>query len=98
MFPRAVSTSASNHRRFSSDARHQVLVVVPPKTKSIVDWLCNETDAQIILTDATMPFRKLDEVFEQPLSEVVIGDPRRTAETQLVLSDTTSIAPRLAVR
>jgi|TARA_Y100000034_G_scaffold69923_1_gene84392 hypothetical protein len=66
--------------------------VVPPKCKRVIDWL--ETyQGSLFISDATMPFQDLDKIFGEKLHHFYLGDPNRTAETQLIICDCQNIAP-----
>jgi hypothetical protein len=43
---------------------------------------------QVLVTDATMPLVSMSDLFRIPFKRFVVGDPRRTCEYQLVVSDT----------
>lgn len=70
----------------------EINFLVPPKNKMVVDWV-NKLGAQIVITDAVLPCQDLREVFGPELQEKAIGDPQGTAETQLVIADSRSVAP-----
>lgn len=70
----------------------EINFLVPPKNKLVVDWV-NKLGAQIIITDAVLPYQDLKDVFGSELQEVVIGDPQETAKTQLVVADSRNITP-----
>lgn len=70
----------------------EINFLVPPKNKQVVDWV-KKLGAQIIITDAVLPYQDLSEVFGSELEEIPIGDPQGTAKTQLVIPDTRTIIP-----
>lgn len=71
----------------------EVNFIVPPKNKEVVEWAL-ERKAQIVITDAVLPHKKLrDFVFGPELTEIPIGDPQGTAQTQLLISDSRAITP-----
>lgn len=69
-----------------------VTFVVPPKNTEILDWL-KDYEGQIVITDATMPYRNMAEIFGEDLTTIEIGDPLNTAETQLIICDSQSVMP-----
>lgn len=74
------------------ECESEINFLVPPKNKMVVDWV-NKLGAQIIITDAVLPYQDLKEVFGPELKEMAIGDPQGTAETQLVITDSRNVAP-----
>ena len=70
----------------------EINFLVPPKNKEVVNWV-KKLGAQIVITDAVLPYQDLKDVFGPELEEVLIGDPQGTAKTQLVIPDTRSISP-----
>ena len=66
--------------------------VVPPKYGQVVDWLKGFNN-QVIITDATMPFQNLKDIFGQDIADMPIGDPLETAKTQLIICDSINLPP-----
>lgn len=67
--------------------------VVPPKNQEVLNWILEEFTGKIVITDATLPYQNLQEVFGEDLLEFPIMDPMGTADTQLVICDSTTITP-----
>ena len=76
----------------SMDYETEITFVVPPKTKEVIEWL-SDYNGMVFISDATMPFRNLNEVFQSKLKEFHLGDPNKTSETQLVICDSQNISP-----
>lgn len=64
---------------------------VRPETKDVADYLTG-ADAQVVVTDATMPLADLSRVFFREFEDTNIGDPRKTAEKMKYIPDTRHIA------
>ena len=76
----------------SMTADIDISFIVPPKTKEIVNWL-KDYEGKVFISDATMPWQKLDRIFGEEIKELNLGDPNQTADKQLVICDTRSISP-----
>lgn len=70
----------------------EVNFIVPAKHKQVVDWVLG-LNSQVIITDAVLPYQDLKMVFGPKLEEFNIGDPQGTAQTQLIITDTSNIVP-----
>lgn len=66
--------------------------IVPPKHRDIVGWL-KDYHGKIVITDATMPYQNMKDIFGPDLVEMPIGDPLGTAQTQLVICDSQTVSP-----
>jgi len=66
--------------------------VVPPKYDQVVNWL-KGFQGQVIITDATMPYQNLKDIFGPELVDIPIGDPLETAASQLIICDSINLPP-----
>jgi hypothetical protein len=73
-----------------------VSIKIKPFYDNVIDFvrINHERGKQIIITDATMPFVSMNELFNIEFNDFNLGDPRNTCQLQLVIPDTRNIYPR----
>lgn len=66
--------------------------VTQPATQPIKRFIreFNAIGKQVVITDATLPFVNMADFFEIPFNDFVIGDPRGTNKSQLIIADSRS--------
>ena len=75
----------------TNDKEVNVSFVSSPKIVNIRNFVRDFNslpNKQVLVTDATMPLVSMSDLFRIPFKRFVVGDPRRTCEFQLVVSDT----------
>lgn len=77
-----------------------VTIKIRPFYDNVIDFIraVNDRNKQIIITDATMPYVRMDELFGIKFKDVNIGDPRKTCKLQSVIPDNKNIYPNQLLR